>query len=642
MCGIAGYAGCHRPELLEPMCSVMRHRGPDDAGTWYDADAGVGLGHRRLSIIDLSAAGHQPMKGADGSTWISYNGEIYDFPEHRERLEKNGYPFRSRSDTEVILALYEERGLDFLEALNGIFAFALWDARERRLVLARDHAGIKPLYYWRDGSRLYFASEVKSLLTIPEIPRKVHLQSVDDYLRFLWVPGEHTLLEGVMKLEPGHRLVWQDGEVEVRRWFHLAYEPDEKPSADEWVERVHETFIRTTRRQMVSDVPLGAFLSGGLDSSSIVASMRQAFPNREITTYTVRFDPGAMAREQGVDDYPFARQVARALDVRLKSRLIEPNVIELLPKMVYHLDEADADPAVFPSYLISKLAREDGTTVLLSGTGGDELFFGYRSHQAYRLYERYRWLGRPPFSWGLGLSERVATGALGAQNLLARRIAKFRRGLGKTGLARHLALAQWSSAETRRSLFSPALAAELRPADPPPSLQRYYDEFRGRGDLNCHSHLLCETFLAAHNFNYTDKSSMAVSLEARVPFMDVELMRLCASIPERYKLRGNVTKWVLKKAMERHLPSELIHRGKTGFGAPLRKWVQQDLREGIEYLLGPGHVEARGIFDVDYVRRVLDENAEGRVDHTYLIYALLTLELWMQTFVDRPGVEVSL
>jgi len=642
MCGIAGYAGCHRPELLEAMCASMVHRGPDDSGIWHDAEAGVGLGHRRLSIIDLSPAGHQPMPGRDGRSWIAYNGELYNFPEHRERLQKAGYPFRSRSDTEVLLALYEERGLDFLDELNGIFAFALWDARQRRLVLARDHAGIKPLYYWRSGGRLYFASELKALLAIPEIPRKLHLPSLADYLTFLWVPGEHTLLEGVMKLEPGHRLVWQDGDVDLRRWFHIAYEPEEGVPASEWIEQVHDTFMRVTRRQMVSDVPLGAFLSGGLDSSGIVAAMRQAFPDREITSYTVRFDPGDMAREQGVDDYPYASRVARALDVRLKSILIEPNVIDLLPRMVYHLDEADADPAVFPSYLISKLAREDGTTVLLSGTGGDEVFFGYRSHQAYKLYERYRWLGEPPFSWAAALAQRAGAGLFGAQNRTARRLEKFRRGLDKDGLERHMALAEWSSARTRAAIFTPDVAAQSSSAGPPACMRRYFEEFRGKGALNCHSHLLIETFLAAHNFNYTDKSSMAVSLETRVPFMDLELMRLCARIPERYKLHGNQTKWVLKRAMERYLPRDLVYRSKTGFGAPLRKWVQQDLHEVIACLLGPGHIEARGIFDGAQVKRILDENAEGRADHAYLIYALLTLEIWMQTFIDRPGRMVSL
>jgi asparagine synthase (glutamine-hydrolysing) len=642
MCGIAGYAGLHRPDLLGAMCAAMVHRGPDDAGVWSDADGEVGLGHRRLSIIDLSPAGHQPMSNRDGSVWISYNGEIYNFEEHRERLAASGYPFRSRSDTEVLLALYDEQGLDFLNELNGIFAFGLWDTRLRRLLLARDHVGIKPLYYWCDGRRLYFASEIKALLTVPEIPRRLHLQSLADYLTFLWVPGEDTLLAGIKKLEPGHYLLWQDGKIETRQWFTLPYEPDESPSEGDWVEAVHDTFMRTTRRQMVSDVPLGAFLSGGLDSSSIVACMRHAFPSREITTYTVRFDPGDMAREQGTDDYPYAIQVARRLDVRLKSLLLEPDVIHLLPKMVYHLDEPDADPAVFPSYLISKLAREDGTTVLLSGTGGDEVFFGYRSHQAYREYDRFAWLARFPMAPLISSMARLSSSLFGAQNLMARRFAKFRRGLTKSGVERHLALSEWSSAPLRSELFTPELRRTVGFEGVPACLRRYRDCFVGTGDLNLHSHLLIQTFLAAHNFLYTDKSSMAVSLEARVPFMDVELMRLAARIPERYKLHGRTTKYVLKRAMAPYLPRPLLHRKKTGFGAPLRKWVLEDLREVVQYLLGPGHLAARGLFDPAVVQRILDENASGRADHTYLIYALLTLEIWMQTFLDEPGREVSL
>ncbi len=641
MCGIAGYAGVHRPEILAPMCASMAHRGPDDEGFWYDAAAEVGLGHRRLSIIDLSEAGHQPMSNEERTLWISYNGEVYNFPEHRDRLEKKGYRFRSHTDTEVLLALYEEKGLDFLNELNGMFAFALWDARKRRLLLARDHAGVKPLYYWRHGSRIYFASEIKALLTIPDFPRELHLPSIVDYLTFLWVPGRNTLLGAANKLEPGHYLLWEDGRVASHRWFSLPYEPDESLAEGEWVDAVHETFMRTTRRQMVSDVPLGAFLSGGLDSSSIVACMRQSFPSREITTYTVRFDPGDMAREQGVDDYPYAQRVARALDVRLKSVLLRPDVVELLPKMVYHLDEPDADPAVFPSYLISKLARQDGTTVLLSGTGGDEVFFGYRSHQAYRAYDRSSWMGRPPIAQTITALAAASAAVLGAQSLIPRRLAKFRKGLTKTGLGRHLALADWSSDVVRRAILSPAVLDAVG-SPTPGCMEQYRDSFEGRGDLNFHSHLLIQTFLAAHNFLYSDKSSMAASIETRVPFMDVELMRLAARIPERYKLRGRVTKYVLKKAMERYLPHDLIHRSKTGFGAPLRKWLQEDLNEVSQYLLGPGHLEARGLFDPVFVQRVLDENQSGRKDHAYLIYALLTLELWMQTCLDRPGVEVTL
>jgi asparagine synthase (glutamine-hydrolysing) len=465
---------------------------------------------------------------------------------------------------------------------------------------------------------------------------------VPDYLTFLWVPGENTLLSGIKKLEPGHFAIWEDGQLETKRWFNMEYEPDESRTEAQWNEEVHDSFMNATKRQMVSDVPLGAFLSGGLDSSSIVACMRNVYPDREINTYTVRFDRGAMAQEQGVDDYPYARKVAKAIGVRLKSVMLQPEVISLLPKMVYHLDEPDADPAVFPSYLISKLAREDGTTVLLSGTGGDEVFFGYRSHQAYRLYERFAWMSRFPISSMTQAGVKMSSSLLGAQNRYARRIAKFRRGLMQSGLDRHLEVADWSSHAAREGLFNDSVFDSMDSWDSSASMRRYHDDFVGEGELNLHSHLLIQTFLAAHNFLYTDKSSMAVGLEARVPFMDVELMRLCARIPERYKLKGNVTKNVLKNAMARYLPRDLIHRKKTGFGAPLRKWIQDDLHEVIQFFLGPEQVSRRGIFNPDQVQRILKENTSGKEDHAYLIYALVNLELWMQSFLDAPGEEVTL
>jgi len=524
-----------------------------------------------------------------------------------------------------------------------MFAFAIWDAKKRQLLLARDHVGIKPLYYWQDRDRIYFASEIKALLRIPGVPRELNVAAVPQYLAFLWVPGEETLLRGIKKLEPGHYLLWKDGRAEVRPWFSLAYEPDESVSEAEWIERVHDTFVRTTRRQMVSDVPLGAFLSGGLDSSSIVSCMREAYPDRDITCYTVRFDANDMARDQGADDYPYARRVAEILDVRLKSVVLKPNVIRLLPKMIYHMDEPDADPAIFPSYLICKLAREDGTTVLLSGTGGDEVFFGYRSHVAYRTYERLRWLGR--FPGGPLLSAAVAgtTAVFGAQNRTARRLRKFQKGLHQSALERHLALSEWSSVPIRDEILHGDVVAACPEARLEPAcMRKYYESFVGTGELNRHSHLLIQTFLAAHNFLYTDKTSMAASIETRVPFMDVELMRLAARIPERMKLHGTTTKYVLKKAMERYLPSSVLYRSKTGFGAPLRQWIGEDLHHPIEVLLGRKHIEGRGLFEPDVVARVLDENKRDIADHAYLIYALLTLELWQQTYLDRPGEEVTL
>ncbi len=643
MCGICGYAGDHRPELLDAMSDAMLHRGPDGAGTWSDREARVGLGHRRLSIIDLSEAGRQPMSNEDGTVWISFNGEIYNYKELRGPLESRGHRFRSHTDTEVLVHLYEERGVEMLQDLNGMFAFAIWDAKKRQLLLARDHVGIKPLYYWQDRDRIYFASEIKALLRIPGVPRELNVAAVPQYLAFLWVPGDETLLRGIKKLEPGHYLLWKDGRAEVRSWFSLDYEPDESVSEADWIEQVHDTFVRTTRRQMVSDVPLGAFLSGGLDSSSIVSCMREAYPDRDITCYTVRFDADDMARDQGADDYPYARRVAEILDVRLKSVVLKPNVIRLLPKMIYHMDEPDADPAIFPSYLICKLAREDGTTVLLSGTGGDEVFFGYRSHVAYRTYERFRWLARFPGGPLLSAGVAGATALFGAQNRTSRRLRKFQKGLHQSALERHLALSEWSSVPIRDEILHADVVAACPEANREPAcMRKYYESFVGKGELNRHSHLLIQSFLASHNFLYTDKTSMAASIETRVPFMDVELMRLAARIPERMKLHGTTTKYVLKKAMERYLPASVLYRSKTGFGAPLRQWIGEDLHHPIEVLLGRKQIEDRGLFDADVVARVLDENKRDIADHAYLIYALLTLELWQQTYLDRPGEEVTL
>lgn len=644
MCGIAGYAGVNRPDLLDGMCSRMVHRGPDDAGKWTDSLSGIGLAHRRLSIIDLTPAGHQPMVSDDGSLVISFNGEIYDYLEHRDALQRDGVSFRSRTDTEVILRLYERYGVEAIGKLNGMFAFALWDGRARKLVLARDHAGIKPLYYWTNGNQLVFASEIKALLAAPMIPRRINMAALHSYLGFLWVPGEQTMLEGIRKLDAGQYLEWQDGKVTVKRWFDVNYEPDDSVKESSWIEEVRETFVRTVRRQMVADVPLGAFLSGGLDSSSIVACMQAAYPDRNIKAYTAVFGSGHIAAEQGADDFPFAKKVAARLNVDLHQINIQPDVVSLLPKLVYHLDEPDADPAVFPSFLISEAARRDGSTVLLSGTGGDEVFFGYRSHQA---MERFRTLDRDPtgiLAAALRMTTAAGAGVLGHQNRMVRRAEKFLRGLrAKSGVQRHLAVVDWSDPGIRSKLFTPA-AAEQGDGEKALTrvLERYALTFHGRGAINQHSHLLINTFLASHNFLYTDKSSMAASVEVRVPYLDRELLSLAARIPEHFKVRGGTSKYVLKKAMEPFLPKEVIYRSKTGFGVPLRRWIRNDLREQVRDLLSPATVERRGLFSSPQVQKMLEMDARGQADHAYLIYALVVLEVWMKTFIDQPGEMVQL
>ncbi len=643
MCGICGYVGLHQPELLEAMTRVIAHRGPDNSGFWSDAAGQVGFGHRRLSIIDLSPAGHQPMCNEDGTVWITFNGEIYDFEQLRERLLAAGHQFRSHSDTEVLLHLYEERGADFLQELNGMFALAIWDCRTRELLLARDHVGIKPLYYWQDGARLFFSSEIKSLLQVPGVPRRLDQARVPEYLTFLWVPGDLTMFEGIRKLEPGHLLRWKDGRAEVRRWFTLEYEPESGASEDEWAERVHDTFMRTTRRQMVSDVPLGAFLSGGADSSSIVACMRHSFPQREIKCYTAWWSKEDNARDGFVDDLPYAQRVAEKLGVNLTSFQLTTDVVKLLPKMIYHLDEPDADPAVFPAYMIAKRAREEGITVLLSGTGGDEIFFGYRSHEAVRKYAQYDWVPSWAAAPALSAATGTATALMGAQAALPRRLRKFSRGLTRRGLARHLELADWSSPAVRRELYSQELTRRFNGVETPPACyERYAAGFRGHGELNFHSHMLNNTFLAAHNFLYSDKTSMAASIEARVPFMDLELMRLMARAPESLQMKGGETKHLLKKAMQRYLPNDVLYRSKTGFGAPLRKWIAGDLDPLIADCLSAERLRERGLFEPSAVERVIRANRENRGDHAFLIYALLNLELWQRTFIDQPGVEQTI
>lgn len=642
MCGICGYVGDHRPELLEPMHLAMTHRGPDDFGVWHDAAGPVGLGHRRLSIIDLSAAAHQPMTNEDGTVWLTYNGEIYNFQELRQQLVAKGHVFRSKTDSEVLVHLYEELGPDFVKELNGIFAFGLWDVKKRMLLLARDHAGIKPLYYWQDGRRLFFASEIKALCRIPELPRTLNERAIPEYLTFLWVPGEETMLKAVGKIEPGHYLTWKDGRVETKQWFHLAYEPDDSVSEAEWIDRVRETFTATTRRQMVSDVPLGAFLSGGTDSTAIVTCMRRCYPNHPITCYTFRLDPGDNKREEFESDYPYAKRVAERLGVTLKEFDLRCDVVNLLPRMVYVNDEPDADATFFPSYLICKHAREDGTTVLLSGMGGDEIFFGYRSHRALRFIERLRWLPRPILSPALGVAAGAAGALIGAQNAIPRRLRRFKRALDANGVDRFLELSDWSSPVVREQLYDKRFAGRIDVTSAAPAaLRKYHDNFIGRGELNRRSHILIQTFLGAHNFMYTDKSSMAHSVEVRVPFLDVELMRLAARIPERYKLKGQTTKYLLKRFLEPEIPQDVIHRSKTGFGPPVRKWIAYDLDPMISDVLSRKRVAERGLFDPDVVTTLVDDNRANRADHAYLIFALLNLEVWLQTFIDRPGVEVT-
>lgn len=630
MCGILGFLGHIDAAALHAGLRAIAHRGPDDSGVFVDEQARVGLGHVRLSIIDLSPLGHQPMSSSDGQVVLVFNGEIYNYRELRIELEAKGFTFRGHSDTEVLLYLYLAHGEAMLHRLNGIFAFALWDKRNQRLFVARDALGVKPLYYAETAQGIAFASEIKALLyLVPEV-RQLDIPALHRYLSFLWCPGEGTPLLGVRKLSPGEAMVVKEGKI-VWRWIWYQLPVFRGVSADLSEKAAREGTVAHLRqavhRQMVSDVPLGAFLSGGLDSSAVVAFAREQNP--DIRCFTIEMAGG---QEEGMaDDLPYARRVAQHLGVSLDVVAIDSaRMAGDLAQLVAQLDEPLADPAALNVLYISRLARENGIKVLLSGTGGDDLFTGYRRHVAVN-YERYwDWLPQRVRS---GLEQ--ATAAMDQRKPLFRRMAKAWSGAGLAGDARLANYFLWAEESQLLSLYTTDVRARLgqERADGPmlkflrllPASVQQLDKMLA---------LEQRFFLTDHNLNYTDKMSMAVGVEVRVPFLDLELVEHAARIPLALKQRGRVGKWVLKKAMEPYLPHDVIYRSKTGFGAPLRRWMRHELRPLLGDLLSVESLKRRGLFEPVAVQRLIEENDMGQVDAAYSLLSLLSIEIWCRAYVD--------
>ncbi len=632
MCGICGVVGTADEPLLKNMLTAIAHRGPDDEGIYVaEAASGsrVGLGHRRLAIIDVSPAGHEPMSDADGDIWLTYNGEIYNFKEIRAELAKRGVRFKSETDAEVVIYAYREWGLNALTLFNGLFAFALWDARSKELVLARDRLGIKPLYYAETPAGFAFASEIKAILTIPGVRREVDLEALHQYLSFLWTPDPKTIFQGIEKLPPGHFLIYKDGRAEVRQYWDLEFNEDETLSEQEWVERVREQVERSVRLQMISDVPLGAFLSGGLDSSSIVALMC-GMTDERVTTYTLGFTNEDLRYDILEDDVKYAREIGAKLGVDYHEDFFKPQVMELLPKLVYHLDEPIADPAVITSYLICKAARQK-LTVLLSGMGGDEVFAGYPRHIAVKLAEAYnvipQFISKP-------LVAAMPAAVPGRFNALFRNTKKLARSAALPLRERYLGFGTYFTEAEKRELYSEAMREATAGFEAHSTHQQYFDRVANEDFINQMLYVDLKTFLPCLNLTYTDKTSMASSMEVRVPFLDHELVELAARIPARLKIKGLTRKYVLKKAAEKWLPRNIVYRKKAGFSAPLRAWLQKDLRELVEDLLSKDTIEKRGYFDYHEVRRLIDDNLSGREDNNLKVFQLLTLELWHRQFID--------
>jgi asparagine synthase (glutamine-hydrolysing) len=635
MCGLTGFFGRFPVERIYAMNALVAHRGPDDEGYWVDQAAGVALGHRRLSIIDLRPEGRQPMMNEDGTIQIVYNGEIYNYRALRAELEAKGHRFSSRTDTETIVHLYEEEGIDVMRRLNGIFAFALWDARRRRLLLARDHLGVKPLYWSEVPEGIVFASELKALLPFPEIPRRLDPVAVHQHLSYIWAASPHTMFEGVKKLEPGYRLVVEEGRVRRHdSYYDLPYHGTrQNGSRADREQQVRYRLAQAIERQMMSDVPLGAFLSGGVDSTAIVALMRRVSGER-IRCYTIDF--GEEQADENPHDLPWARLVATHLDVDLQQIRVKPDVVDFTERMVYMLDEPQADPACINVHLICEQARADGYKVLLSGAGGDDIFAGYRRHVALSLERYWAWL---PHAVRRAIARRART--MHIPSRLSRRTQKYLFYADRPSDERLMSYFLWTPDDVLQDLFCGDLRAALSGYDPLEPLRRSLERIPGEPNaLNRMLYLEGKHFLADHNLNYTDKMSMAHGIEVRVPLLDVDLVDYVAGLPASDKLDGTRSKAIFKDAIRPYLPTALagvLTRPKTGFGAPLRRWIRADLREMVRDVLSEKRLAARGLFDPPSVQRLIVQNERYEVDASYVIFGLMCIEMWMRNFIDAPS-----
>ena len=644
MCGIAGLANWGNREVLARMAHVQAHRGPDDSGLWerrFPDGSYIGLGSRRLAILDLSTDGHMPMCNEDGSVWITYNGEIYNYAGLRRELESKGHRFRSNADTEVVIHLYEEEGAECVHRLNGMFAFCICDLRsgQPQLFLARDHFGVKPLYYIHRGSKLAFTSEIKALLQLPEVVAEIDLESLHQYLTFLWVPEPKTMFQGIYKLPAGYCATFRNGELKLQQYWDLtfpnadaSYPRSEADLAEELRERLH----CSVEQQMVSEVPIGAFLSAGLDSSSVVAMMRRA-TNQPVRTYTITFPRKYRVGETTLDDPEVPARFARHLGCENQQIVVEPDVADLLPRLTWHMDEPIADPAIIAAYLVCSEARKQ-STVLLSGVGGDELFAGYRKHVAHRWSQAYRTV--PATMRGIIESGVDALpGFRGTRVRGAVRLAKK--------MARSASLAPQDSfirnctyldAEQKTSLYADWLQDRLWDSDPAIRHHASFETARNADFLNQMLYLDTRIFMVSLNLNYNDKMSMASSVEVRVPFLDRELAEFAASnIPPNLKLKGffrPTTKHILREAMRGILPAEVLHQPKAGFAAPVDYWLAHDLRQLVDDLLSETNIAKRGLFRPQQLRRFIDEHRSGAEDWSMQIWQFLTLEHWMRIFID--------
>jgi asparagine synthase (glutamine-hydrolysing) len=632
MCGIAGIvepaatmSAIEQRELIQRMCDVITHRGPDDEGFYVDGR--VALGMRRLSIIDL-ATGRQPISNEDGSVWIVFNGEIYNYQELRSDLLQRGHRFRTNSDTETIVHLYEELGERCVEKLRGMFGLAIWDVRERKLLLARDRVGKKPLHYAQVGDALVFGSEIKSLLQHPQLKREANLEALSDFLSFGYVPEPRTALRGIYKLPPGHTLTFQNGQISTRCYWDFRYDEQDEPAQDEsvYIEQLLHELEEAVRIRLMSEVPLGAFLSGGIDSSTIVALMARSL-GQPVKTFSIGFP------EASFDELEYARITAKHFNTEHHEFVVTPDLCRLVEEIVWHHDEPFADVSSIPTYIVSKMAREH-VTVVLSGDGGDEVFAGYEryaTHQRRAIFEYLPAVARRKVL--LPLSRRLPQIAPGKN---------FLRNIALDPAARYVDSLSLFDERAKRRLLSEKAARALRNHNSATEFRRLFNLPASAERIDHLLYLDSKTYLPGDILTKVDRMSMAHSIETRAPLLDHKLIEYVQTMPGALKLRGLETKYILKRAVAGLVPDEIIHRQKKGFGVPIRQWFKRELKDLLQDTLNDQRTRERGLLNPRAVGRLMAEHQLGRRDHAHQLWSLLTLELWHRAFIDqRPEMSFA-
>ena len=624
MCGIAGIFDSRNAEpvssvVLKAMTDALVHRGPDDEGFYVSGE--VGLGHRRLSIIDL-AGGHQPMTNEDGTVWVVFNGEIYNFLELKHVLESKGHQFKTHSDTEVIVHLYEEVGENCFAKLRGMFSIAIWDARQKKLILARDRVGKKPLYYHYDGSKAVFGSEIKAILQVPNISRDIDLEALSDYFSFLYVPAPKSIFKSIRKVLPGHYIVISSQGLREAEYWDLSFAEVDDFSQAQWCEKLMAGLHEAVNIRLMSEVPLGAFLSGGVDSSSVVAMMRDAM-DRPVITSSIGFE------EQEFNELSFARSIASQFGTTHYEQIVRPDALSVVEKLAWHYDEPFADSSAVPTYYVSKVAREH-VTVALSGDGGDEDFAGYRR---YYFDQRENWVR----SWLPAGIRRPVFGALASLYPKADWAPRVFRGKATfQNLARCPVEAYFRSVsacvpEIKQSLLHRDVCGQLSGYDSLEVLRSHYDKSDSSDLLSKIQYVDFKTYLTDDILTKVDRASMAVSLEVRAPLLDHKFMELAARIPAGLKLRGTEGKYIFKKALENYLPQSILYRKKMGFGVPIARWFRGELKDMAHDAILGGPPD--GILEPAAVNKIWGEHQRGTRDRSTELWTVFMFRLWQRRFM---------